>query len=284
MSLVKANQLLNQAMKDHYAVPSFNANCFEMIPALIHAAEFERAPIIIQIGKKYLSYTPSDEISSLALYLAQKASIPVAIHLDHGADLSMVSACLKSGFTSIMYDGSFLPDDENIKNTKLVVEEASKYGVPVEGEIGQVLQYEDVSNGSEQNFLTAPEQAIRFVKETGVSSVAVAVGNIHHMKAKHAHLDFERIKALRETIQIPLVIHGCSGVSDEDLKKAIDLGINKVNVATEFNIAFTDTLREFTTKHPDQFFPMDAMTAAMDKITTIARDRIRVLGADKRYQ
>ncbi|MGN0314347.1 MAG: class II fructose-bisphosphate aldolase, partial [Fusicatenibacter sp.] len=217
-------------------------------------------------------------------HLAAKAAVPVAIHLDHGADLAMACACLKSGFTSIMYDGSSLPDEENIKNTRTVVLEASKYGVPVEGEIGQVLQYEDVSNGSEQDFLTDPDQAIRFVKETGVSSVAVAVGNIHHMKKKHARLNFDLIRTLRDKIDIPLVIHGCSGVSDEDLKKAVSLGINKVNVATEFNIAFTDALREFTTQYPTEFFPMDPMTAAMSKVNAIARERIHVLGAANKYE
>lgn len=283
MALVTSREILAHAMEHHYAVPAFNANCYEMLNALIHAAEAERSPLIVQIGKKWLSYLPADEIGALALYLAKKADVPVCIHLDHGADYAMAEACLKSGFTSVMYDGSSLPDKENIRNTRAVVELANRYGVPVEGEIGQVLQAEDLPEGQEPDFLTDPEQAVRFVSQTGVSSVAVAVGNIHHMKKKHARLDFPRIARLREAIHIPLVIHGCSGVSDVDVRKAVSLGINKVNVATEYNIAFTDSLREFTTAHPDRFFPMDAMTAAMEQVEKIARDRIHVLDAANRY-
>ena len=280
MSLITADVILNRAVEGGYAVPAFNAHCFEMIPALVEAAIAEMSPLIIQIGKKYLSYTSPDQVGALALYLARRAPVPIAVHLDHGADLAMAKACLESGFTSVMYDGSSLPDDENIRNTKAVVKAASRYGVPVEGEIGQVLLFEDVTGHSERDFLTEPAQAVCFVRETGVSSIAVAVGNIHHMKNKQARLDFARIEELRRCIDIPLVIHGCSGVSDDDLRTAVKLGINKVNVATEYNLTFTDTLRSYTAANPDADFPMDALTAAMQKVTEIARERIRVLGAD----
>lgn len=283
MSLVTSTTLFEHARSHSYAVPAFNANSFEMIAALIRAAERERSPLILQIGKKYLSYMPADEIGALAKYMAEKAKVPVCVHLDHGADLEMVRACLESGFTSVMYDGSSLPDDENIRNTREVVRLAEKYGVPVEGEIGQVLQAEEVPEGEEPDFLTDPQQAYRFVKETGVSSVAVAVGNIHHMKKKHAKIDFPRIQRLREIIDIPMVIHGCSGVSDDDVRRAVSLGINKVNVATEYNLAFTDGLREFTTSRPEEFFPMEPLKAAMERVESIARERIHVLGADGRY-
>ena len=113
--------------------------------------------------------------------------------------------------------------------------------------------------------------------------MAVAVGNIHHMKKKHAKIDFPRIQRLREIIDIPMVIHGCSGVSDDDVRRAVSLGINKVNVATEYNLAFTDGLREFTTSRPEEFFPMEPLKAAMERVESIARDRIHVLGADGRY-
>ena len=283
MPLVTSTPLFEHARKNRYAVPAFNANSYEMIPALIHAAEAERSPLILQIGKKYLSYVPADEVASLALYLAKKAAVPVCVHLDHGADLAMARACLESGFTSVMYDGSSLPDEENIRNTREVVQLAAQYGVPVEGEIGQVLQAEDVPEGEAPDFLTDPQQALRFVQETGVSSVAVAVGNIHHMKKKQAKIDFPRIQKLREIIHIPLVVHGCSGVSDADVGKAVRMGINKVNVATEYNLAFTDGLREFTTQRPEEFFPMDPISSAMEQVTAIARGRIRVLGANGRY-
>lgn len=283
MPLVTSEEILLHAMKKGYAVPSFNANCYEMIPALIRAAEMEQAPLIVQLGKKLLGYAPADEFGALAIHLAKKAKVPVCIHLDHGADLKMAIACLESGYTSIMYDGSTLSEDENIIKTREVVECAKAYGVPVEGEIGEVPLVEDVQDVHAPSGMTEPEQAIRFVQETGVASVAVAVGNIHRMKQKGAMLDFPRIQALREAVSIPLVIHGCSGVSDADVRRAIQCGISKVNVATEFSIAFTGVLREFTVQNPAEFFPMEVMRYAMECVTAIAVDRIQVLGASGKY-
>ena len=213
------------------------------------------------------------------MHLAKKARVPVCIHLDHGANADIARACLDSGYTSIMYDGSALAEDENIRNTRDVVRLAAAYGVPVEGEIGEVKLVEEVADITALDHLTEPEQAARFVRETGVASVAVAVGNIHRMQRKYARLDFERIRAICAAVDIPLVIHGSSGISDEDVRRAIQCGIAKVNVATEFSVAFADELRAFTQANPSVFFPMEVLRPAMERVTEIARDRIGVLGA-----
>lgn len=283
MALVTSKELLQRAMQEKYAVPAFNANCLEMIPALIDAAEAEKAPLILQIGKKYLNYMGADEIGAYALHLARKSSVPVCIHLDHGADLEMARECMQAGFTSLMYDGSALPLEENIRNTQEVVEMASVRDIPVEGEVGQVLMADEVADISELDYMTNPEDAVRFVDETGVSSVAVAIGNVHRMLQKKARIDFDRIKRIREMVKIPLVVHGSSGISDEDVKHAVACGINKINVATEFNREFVQVTGKFIQEKPEEIFPMEALKAGMEAVTRIARGRIRVVGADNRY-
>lgn len=283
MALVTSNQLLDKAMKEKYAVPAFNANCLEMIPALIQAAEAEKSPLILQIGKKYLSYMEPDEIGAYAIYLAKKASVPICVHLDHGADMEMAERCVKAGFTSIMYDGSSLPEEENIYNTREIVKMAAVKGIPVEGEIGQVLMADAVEDLSNLNYLTEPEMVVRFVVQTGVSSVAVAVGNVHRMMRKEANIDFQRICDIREAVAVPLVVHGSSGISDEDVKKAIRCGISKINVATEFNREFVHKSYKYIQMHPDEVFPMQPLKAAMDAVMFIAQNRIRVVGAAHKY-
>lgn len=279
MSLVTSKELLHNAMNEGYAVPAFNANCLEMIPALIRAAELEQSPLILQLGKKFLEYITPDHLAAVALDYAKKASVPICIHLDHGASIEQAKDCLDAGFTSIMFDGSSLPHEENIKITRQVVEMANAFHVPVEGEIGKVLMDEDVQGMTELTDLTEPEDAADFVKRTGISSVAVAVGNVHRMKRKTANLDFDRIQAIRKMVDVPLVIHGSSGISDEDVKKAVKCGINKVNVATEYNIAFIRGAVDFSNSHEKEIFPMEVLLHGMNQVTEIARGRIHVVGA-----
>lgn len=279
MSLVTSKTLLIDAMNGGYAVPAFNANCLEMIPALIRAAELEKSPLILQLGKKFLEYLTPEELAATALHYAKKAQVPVCVHLDHGASEEQAKACLEAGFTSIMFDGSAFSNEENILKTRAVVGMANQYHVPVEGEIGKVLLDEDVCHMEELTDLTEPEDAADFVTRTGISSVAVAVGNVHRMKQKTANLDFERIKTIRGMVDVPLVIHGSSGISDSDVSRAVALGINKVNVATEFNIAFIQGSVQFSNENPKEIFPMEVLLHGMEKVTEIARGRIHVVGA-----
>lgn len=282
MSLVTSKELLQHAKQNGYAVPAFNANSLEMIPALVHAAEAERSPLILQIGTRFLNYFSPALIGSVAKYCAEQAAVPVCIHLDHGCSLEQAEQCLKAGFTSIMYDGSALPHEENIRRTAEIVRLSESYGIPVEGEIGRVLMAEDVKDLSALNDLTAPEDAAAFVERTGISSVAVAIGNVHHMRKKNAQIHFDLIRDLKEAVPVPLVIHGSSGISDDDVAKAVACGISKVNVATEFNIAFINHAAAYGNAHPDESFPMEVLRRGMDAVTDLARSRIHVVGADGR--
>jgi len=281
LPLTTSKTLFEDAMSRGYGVPAFNANCFEMIPAIIEAAERERSPLILQLGVRFLNFFPASTLAALALPLAEKADVPVCVHLDHGNSLKVVKNCLEAGFTSVMIDGSPLPFEENVAVTKSAVIAAEAYGIPIEGEIGQVKLYEDV--GDNVSDLTDPDEAFDFAARTGVASIAVAVGNVHRMKNKTARLDFELIQRLRAKIGIPLVIHGSSGIADDDVKRAVSLGINKINVATEFNISFIKNAVSYANANPDKIFPMEFLQNGMRAVTDIARDRIRVVGANGKY-
>lgn len=284
MPLVTSEAILKRAMNENYGVAAFNANCLEMVPALIKAAEEARSPLILQIGKRFLDYLAAGTIAHLAIGLAKKSNAPVCIHLDHGNSMEMALDCLEVGFTSLMYDGSYLPVEENISNTRKIVDAASKRGIPVEGEIGKVLVSEGCYNFKDvEDDLTEPADAKRFVEESGVSSVAVAVGNLHRMRTKEARLDFDRIKAIRKVVGVPLVMHGSSGISDADIQMAVKCGITKVNIATEFNAVFVKGVSEKIQKNPSEIFPMEVLLDGMKNVIQLASDRIEMLGCGKRY-
>jgi ketose-bisphosphate aldolase len=284
MPLVTSNEILERAMKEKYGVAAFNANCLEMIPALINAAEGEGSPLIIQLGKRFLDYLPANIMASVAIEAAKKAKVPVCVHLDHGSGMAMALDCLNAGFTSLMFDGSYLPIEENISISKRIAEIASKKGIPLEGEIGKVLiseggyDFKDVEDD-----LTEPADAKRFVEESGVSSVAIAVGNLHRMRTKEAKLDFDRIKAIKKIVDVPLVMHGSSGISDNDIQMAVKCGITKVNIATEFNVAFLKGVSEKLHINPSEMFPMEVLIDGMKEVMQIAVDRIRMLGCNNKY-
>ncbi len=280
--LVTTKELLIRAKEEKYAVPALNANCLEMCLPLIRAAEKLKAPLILQLGRQYLGFMTPSEIAPTAIALAKSATVPVAIHLDHAKELSPCVESLKAGFTSIMFDGSSYSFEDNIVLTKKVVEEAKKYNVPVEGEVGKVglIETTDLNNITDKS---TPEEVIEFVAKTGVDSVAVAVGNVHRMRRKIAKLDFELIEKLSKSVDIPLVMHGASGISDEDVRRAIECGISKVNVATDFNVAFTDGLKRDVANAPDETFPMEFMKTGMKNVYDVAIERILAVKADGKY-
>lgn len=279
--LVTTKELLIEAKKNKYAVPALNANCLEMCLPLIRAAEKLKAPLILQLGRQYLGFMTPSEIAPTAIALAKSATVPVAIHLDHAKELNPCLESLAAGFTSIMFDGSSYSFEENIELTKKVVEAAKKYNVPVEGEVGKVglIETTDLNNITD---MSTPEEVIEFVAKTGVDSVAVAVGNVHRMRRKIAKLDFELIEKLAHCVDIPLVMHGASGISDDDVRRAIECGISKVNVATDFNVAFTDGLKKDVAAAPDETFPMEFMKTGMQNVYNVAIERILAVKADGR--
>lgn len=246
MPLVTTKSMLLDARKRGYAVGAFNANNLELVQGIVMAAEKENAPVIIQVSQGGAEYAGVEEMAAIVKVIAAKAKVPVALHLDHGVDFVYNMLCLRSGYTSLMYDGSQLSFEDNIRITREIVDAAHAVGIPVEAELGKVPKDPSKVFGPEElkKYMTKPEEAKEFVDKTHIDSLAVAVGSMHKMKTQAAKLDIERIKAIRQTVSVPLVLHGASGVRDEEVGKAIEAGICKINVATHLTQVFTEVIRE----------------------------------------
>lgn len=231
MPLVNMKDLLADAQKRNYAVGSFSVANMEMVLGVIKAAEETQSPIILQIAEVRLNHSPLALIGPLMVAAAEEASVPVAVHLDHGKTPCCIEQALDIGFTSVMFDGSHLPVDENIEITKGIVEIAKEYGAAVEAEIGCVGGSEDGSEDIAIN-CTSPEQAKRFAEETGVDALAIAIGNAHGNYKEEPKLRFDILEKVHELVKTPLVLHGGTGISKEDFIRCHQNGIKKINIAT----------------------------------------------------
>lgn len=231
MSLEKLENLLKEADKKCYAVGAFSIANMEMIMGAVKAAEELNAPIILQIAESRLSHSPLQLIGPVMMAAARNAKVPVAVHLDHGTTIDCIEEALKLGFTSVMIDGSKHPLKENINLTKEVIKEAQKYGASVEAEIGRVGGSED---GSEKisAMYTDTQDAKTFYEETGVNALAIGIGNAHGVYKGSPNLNFDVLKDVDKNIDVPLVLHGGSGISDDDFRKCVSLGMRKINIAT----------------------------------------------------
>lgn len=281
MPLVDSKGMLIFALDNRFAVGAFNAYNLEMAQAIVEAAEEEKAPVIVQISQGALEYAPEQCYAGLVRTLAEAASVPVVCHLDHGVSFEVVIRCLRAGFTSLMFDGSALSMEENIRVTRELVRIAHAVGIPLEGEIGKIP---DAAKGplspeEMRQFMTTPEEAVQFVEGTGVDALAVAVGSAHRMRVQSAVLDIERIARIREKVGIPLVLHGASGVRDSSVKEAIQAGIAKINFATELNKAFTSALREKLAQDPEVVDVRKYGAPARERVKTVVKEKIRILGA-----
>ena len=223
--------LLDKAKKEKYGVGAFSVANMEMIMGAVKAAEELKSPIILQIAEVRLNYSPLDLIGPMMIAAAKNSKVPIAVHLDHGITLDKICEALDLGFTSVMIDGSMHSLDDNIKITKEVVKKAREYGVTVEAEIGKVGGSED---GRENHGVvyTDVNEAIKFYKETDINALAVAIGNAHGDYKGEPKLNFEILDEINKNIEIPLVLHGGSGISPKDFRHCIELGIHKINVAT----------------------------------------------------
>jgi len=287
MSLVSTKEMLMEAQKGQYAVGAFNANNMEIIQAIVEASEEEKSPVIIQASQGAIKYAGLDVIVAMVKVMAEKASIPIALHLDHGTDYFQNILCLRAGFTSLMYDGSALPFEENVAMTKKVVEMAHVCGIPVEAEIGQVGKMDasdepGVAREKIKEFMAKPEDAAKFVKLTQVDILAPAVGTIHGCREPIAKLDIPRIEKIRDLTGKPLVLHGASGASDEELRKGIAAGICKVNIDTRIRMAFTNTVRKYLNEHPEEIDPRKALNPAKAAAKEVIKGRIKILGSSGR--
>lgn len=240
--LVNMNDVLKPAQQGKYAVGLFNAVNLELARGIIAAAEQSRSPVIMGTAEVLLPYGPLEEVSYYLIPMAKKASVPVVVHLDHGLKKETCIKALELGFTSIMYDCSTDPYEVNVEKVREMAEIAHSYGATIEGELGHVGDNEGSAEGSSHlsdpsQYFTDPKLAKDFVEKTKVDALAIAVGNAHGAYKLPPKLDFARIDAIRRTVDVPLVLHGGSGLTDDDFRKGIENGISKVNIFTDINVA-----------------------------------------------
>ena len=247
--LVNLNDVLLPAKKAKYAVGLFNAVNLELARGIIRAAEETQSPVIVGTAEVLFPYGPLEEVSYYLLPMAKKAGVPVVVHLDHGLNRETCLKALELGFSSIMYDCSTDSYEENVRKVKEMAEIAHSYGATIEGELGHVGDNEDMTDDGTSSkdpsmYYTDPKMALDFVQKTGVDALAVAVGNAHGAYKFPPKLDFARIREIASTVDVPLVLHGGSGLTDLDFKTAIREGISKVNIFTDINVAAAKAVSE----------------------------------------
>ncbi|RYH02112.1 class II fructose-bisphosphate aldolase [Salipiger sp. IMCC34102] len=275
MTRATLKDVLPAANAHGYAVPGFVCLGWEDARAYVAAAEAEAAPVILQAGPSCRAHTPLPVLAAMFLHLADQASVPVVAHLDHGHTLAECEEALRCGFTSVMFDGSRLPLEENIAQTKTVVDLARRFGASCEGELGFVGYAEGAASKG-----TDPDEVGPFVTETGVDALAISVGNVHLQTSAGQALDRERLQAIARQTPVPLVIHGGSGLGLEDRQDLpAQTLIAKINVGTELRRVFGQALRNFLSADPDLFDRIAILSASEPPLTDAARKVIRQFGA-----
>ena len=281
MALVTTEEMLQKAQKNGYAVGAFNVENMEMAQAVIQAAEELMAPVIIQTTPSTVKYAGLALYQSNVLALAQRARVPVAMHLDHGSSFELAVQAIREGYTSIMIDGSHEPFLQNIELTSRVVAVAKPNGIPVEAELGKVGGKEDDLDGGAGGY-TDPQDAKEFVEKTKISSLAVAIGTAHGVYAGTPKLDIERLKQIRKVVSIPLVLHGASGLTDESVRACIAEGICKVNFATELRIAYSDGVKKVLQENENVFDPKVYGREGREWVRELVKNRMLVCGCQER--
>jgi fructose-bisphosphate aldolase class II len=294
--------LLLAAKKKAYAIGAFNIQNLESLLAVVEAAVEEKSPIIVAVTPGAIKYGGLKYLASMVKVAAESSPIPMSLHLDHGEDVETVSKCLEAGFTSVMIDGSHLPFEENIALTKRVVDLAHQKGVSVEGELGRLAGVEEKTVEEREAVLTDPAEAEEFVRRTGVDALAVSIGTSHgaYKFKGEPQLDFERLRLISEEVDVPLVLHGASsvpqwiiekankygaelagakGIPEEHIKKAIALGITKINIDTDLRLAFTATLREVLANSPKEFDPRKILGPAKEAVKEVVKGKMRLFGS-----
>ena len=281
MPLVSPKEMILRAQAGSYAIPAFNVENMEMAQAVIRAAEEMRSPVIMQTTPSTLRHGDPTLYRAIVKTLAMSATIPAAMHLDHGDCYALAVRAMRAGYTSLMIDGSRLPLQENIALTKKVTEMADAAGLPTEGELGKVGGKEDDMESAGPGY-TDPDEAGAFVKETGVFSLAIGIGTSHGIYKGAPKLDMERVSVIAGKLSNPLVLHGASGVPDEDVRECVRRGMCKVNYATELRIAFTEGVKKALSDDPEAFDPKIYLKAGRQKVYEAVKLRIAVCGSDGR--
>lgn len=276
MALVTTKQLLLDAQKGGYAVGAFNVENMEMVQAVVAAAEELRSPVIMQTTPSTVKYANLNYFYENVKVAAQESSVPVVIHLDHGNSFELAMQAYRTGYTSIMIDGSHEGFEDNIALTSAVVKACHPGEVPIEAELGKVGGKEDDLDGGEGDPYTNPQEAAEFVERTGIDSLAVAIGTAHGVYKGVPKLDFSRLSEIRKAVSIPLVLHGTSGVSDEDVAECIKRGICKVNYATDLRIAFTKGINQVLKENPDTIDPKKYNAKGREEVRKYVMHKMKI--------
>ena len=283
-TLLSTRQMLFEAQKGQYAVPAFNIHNMETLQVVAETAAELHSPLILAATPSTVAYAGADYLVAMAAVAAARTDIPIALHLDHHEKFPDIQQSIDAGFSSCMIDASKEPFAVNIERTREVLDYAHRYDVTVEAELGKLVGIEDDLVVDEKDSMyTNPDDAVKFVEATGIDTLAVAIGTAHGLYKGTPKLDFDRLTAIRSKVSLPLVLHGASDVPDELVKKAISLGICKVNVATDLKIPFSNAIKEFFQAHPEANDPRKYLTPAKEAMKKIVAHKIQVCGSQNRY-
>ena len=281
--LVHIKELFKGDVVGKFAYPAFNTMNLETTLGIIAAAEEMNAPVILETSEGAIKYAGLETLYEIMMTLAQKAKVPIALHMDHGKDMDQLKRGIELGYSSVMIDHSGMSFEENSRDTKAMVEFAHKHGAWVQGEIGRMRGSEDwVSVSEAEALLTEPEDAKKFYDATGVDTLAASVGTIHGIikirGGVTAHVDVPRIKAIHDLVRVPMVLHGASGVPDGVIAEAIKAGIAIINIDTELRIGFTDEVRKFLTENPDEIDPRKYLHPGIEGVKQAALRKLSAFG------
>ncbi len=284
MPYTTTQDMLLHAQQHRYAVVGLAAYNLEMVKTLVATADKWGAPLMIQTTPRIMDHFGVEYIVSIVKIAASHVNIPVALHLDHGDTLERVSLCLETGYSSIMIDGSSLPYAQNVALVTEAVRRAHAFGVAVEAELGRIGGVEDdVRVEDHKKMFTDPDTVADFVERTQIDSLAIAMGTAHGMYRDTPNLNLSLLKRVTDVINVPIVLHGASGVPDEMVQAAIAGGIAKVNIATELKIAYADAMRDYLLKHPGESDTRKYLRLALDAYAEVVTHKLKVAGAVGRY-
>lgn len=279
MPLVSSTPMLQQARKEGYGICAFNVHTLEMLQGVVEAAEETKSPLILQTTVGTVKHLGPDYVAAAAKVAADRSSIPIALHLDHCTEMDVIVQCIRAGYTSVMIDASMHPFAENVRQTKEVVRMAKAIGINVEAELGKVGGVEDDIVVSEDDALMAdPDECALFLEETGVTTLAPAIGTAHGIYKGDPNIDFKRIEIIASKVDVPLVLHGGSGIPEEQVKRCVSLGMAKMNVATEIRIVFSDAIKAVFAENPNENDPRKYMIPAKQALKKAAIEKMRLSG------
>jgi ketose-bisphosphate aldolase len=279
MPLVNIKPVLSEAKAHGYAVAAFNPVDYASMKAMVAAAEEVNAPVIIQTSAKTINYYSHEALYSWMKEIAGDSPVPVVLHLDHGKDLDMIKKCIDTGWTSVMIDGSHLPFDQNLAETRKVNDWANAAGIGIEAEIGQILGVEDdMVVTEEESIFTDPNEAEKFCRELDLSAFAAAIGTAHGYYKGEPNVRFELIEDINRRTQVPMALHGGTGLSDAVIQRCIKLGCAKINISTNLKHVFVDSFVQYHEKNPKDYEPLRVLGAQFEALKTLFKEKITQFG------